>query len=599
MSVVLIVYRMQLMEYDMSFVSVVLVVALSFPTRGETMSVAHFDNASLGSGCPTWMHLRNESSKECVCGVSHHRAVLCDSTLKQVSVLDSYVMTLDPDSQEAIVGHSIYGCLTRLGSGKTYIQVPPVRWKLDDVMCGPFNRSGRLCGACKEGYSPLVYSYQVHCVNCSNLANRHNWLRFTVVSFAPLTLFYFFIVLFKFNANSPSMHGFVFLAQVASQTFGSKTAAVQVKGHSPGFVVFLQTVYGVWNLDFFRALYPDICLNITTMQALSLNYLAAFYPLLLIIVTYIFVSLYSNGNRLITWIWRPFRSCLLHFRSHWGVESSLIDVFATILLLSYNKLLDLSFSLLLYTVPFNSLDHSVGKYLYFDGSKEYFGKEHLPYGILAVFVIFLFNFLPFLLLLLYPMRWFQRCLNHLPTSCVYLHTFVDSFAGYYKDGTETETRDCRYFAAFFLLLRALNYIAFAVTMTALYFVVFSIVLVCFTAAFVLARPYKQKYSHHMVTTTLMLMVFIILCCCGMGVSVAAVKMPQSLDPLLYVVFFMLLIPLVYITCLVLLWLYCHTQCKRLFALFFRGGTLNRLSSQVSLFSPSALKHNFYGGVDSN
>ena len=57
-----------------------------------------------------------------------------------------------------------------------------------------------------------------------------------------------------------------------------------------------------------------------------------------------------------------------------------------------------------------------------------------------------------LLLLFYPMKWFQKCLNCLRLSHVALHTFVDSFAGCYKDGTEPGTRDCRYFAALYLLV---------------------------------------------------------------------------------------------------------------------------------------------------
>ena len=43
----------------------------------------------------------------------------------------------------------------------------------------------------------------------------------------------------------------------------------------------------------------------------------------------------------------------------------------------------------------------VGIYLYYDASIEYFGKKHLPYVILAVFVALTFILFPLLLLLLY------------------------------------------------------------------------------------------------------------------------------------------------------------------------------------------------------
>ena len=41
------------------------------------------------------------------------------------------------------------------------------------------------------------------------------------------------------------------------------------------------TVLGIWNLDFFRTVIPDICLNVNTPQVLALDYLVAFYPMLL------------------------------------------------------------------------------------------------------------------------------------------------------------------------------------------------------------------------------------------------------------------------------------------------------------------------------
>ena len=96
----------------------------------HAVSAEHSDNATtsavLDSGdyCPTWM-LFSKSHNSCVCGVSHHHAVKCDAELNQVSVLHAgcYMMTLDPDSQEPIVGHSIYGCIPHFKCVEPYFQV--------------------------------------------------------------------------------------------------------------------------------------------------------------------------------------------------------------------------------------------------------------------------------------------------------------------------------------------------------------------------------------------------------------------------------------------------------------------------------------------
>ena len=164
---------------------------------------------------------------------------------------------------------------------------------------------------------------------------------------------------------------------------------------------------------------------------------------MLILLTYFASKLHSQGFRIVIWAWKPFQLCLMKIRKKWDIYTPMIDIFATFLLLSYHKLLSINFDLLAFITPMNSTGNVVGTYLYYDASYEYFGRDHLPYGLVAVFVFVCFNLLPILLLLLYPMKWFQRCLNLFKLSHFALHTFVDSFAGCYKDGTEPGTRDCR------------------------------------------------------------------------------------------------------------------------------------------------------------
>ena len=54
-----------------------------------------------------------------------------------------------------------------------YRPVPMNKSQINVAMCGPFNRSGRLCGACKDNHSPLVYSYHRNCKQCSKSESRH------------------------------------------------------------------------------------------------------------------------------------------------------------------------------------------------------------------------------------------------------------------------------------------------------------------------------------------------------------------------------------------------------------------------------------------
>ena len=316
--------------------------------------------------CPTWMYHSVNGSSQCVCGVDLHRAVLCNASSQLVQVRRFYMVTFDPTRNETIAGYSFYSNpkLTKKPP-RMYYPVPSNVSQINSGMCDPLNRSGLFCGACKNGYSPLVYSYKISCSNCSGAGVVQMGLTFIAFGFIPVTLFYIFVLLFKFNANSPSLHGFVLIAQLMSQTYNTKNLinASFLKRLSLIAVLTLQTFYSIWNLNFFRAIGPDICFSITSLTALSLEYVIAFYPMFLILITCIAIELQSRGFRIILLIWRPFQHCSMYFRKEWNVKSSLINVFATFLLLSYNRLLDISFSLLMYITAYNPRCEAVGRYL--------------------------------------------------------------------------------------------------------------------------------------------------------------------------------------------------------------------------------------------
>ena len=97
--------------------------------------------------------------------------------------------------------------------------------------------------------------------------------------------------------------------------------------------------------------------------------------------------MYRHNFRLVVWLWRPFDRCFSRFRRQWDVRTSSIDALATFLLLAYAKLLNVSADLLIPTEVFDVHGKRVGFYLYYDASIECFGKQHLPYAILALTVV--------------------------------------------------------------------------------------------------------------------------------------------------------------------------------------------------------------------
>ena len=160
--------------------------------------------------------------------------------------------------------------------------------------------------------------------------------------------------------------------------------------------------------------------------------------------------------------------------------------------------------------------------LYYDGSKEYFGKEHLPYAILALFVVTFFNILPILLLLFYQFMWFQKLLNYLPLRLYVLHTFMDLLQGCYKNGTQPGTRDHRWFSAMFLILRIVIFTVFAYTLNAMVFVLGVITTLLFCNLLVCIQPYKEEYIHHTAIDAVFLLALLLISTGVLCVNIAAI-----------------------------------------------------------------------------
>ena len=115
----------------------------------------------------------------------------------------------------------------------------------------------------------------------------------------------------------------------------------------------LLVLCGIWSLDFIRSVIPSFCISnhIKTVHALALEYLVAFYPIFLILITYVCIKLHDNNFRLVVWLWKPFHRHVVHFRRRWDSTASIINAFTTFLLLSFSKILYVSFTLF-YTIPF-------------------------------------------------------------------------------------------------------------------------------------------------------------------------------------------------------------------------------------------------------
>ena len=250
--------------------------------------------------------------------------------------------------------------------------------------------------------------------------------------------------------------------------------------------------FGTW--DFFRSFVHPICLQLNSMQMLALDYLVTVYSLLFLTCFYMFLRAHDRGCRLVVRLWRPFLWCTARLRQQWNIRHSIIDAFVTFFLLSCIKLLNVSCALLTSTSVYNAAGSRVGTFLFYDATVEYMGPDHRPYAILAILVVVGVLF-PLVLLLLYPMQWFQKCLNRCGLNSPGLQMFMQCFQGYYRDRTDGG-KECRYFAAVYPAFRIAAFFIYSATLGTTFFVISILLCVLVTVAVVFVSPYKKQYEKY-------------------------------------------------------------------------------------------------------
>ena len=200
--------------------------------------------------------------------------------------------------------------------------------------------------------------------------------------------------------------------------------------------------------------------------------------------------------------WKPFLHCFKCCKWKWNPKTSIIKTFATFVMLSYTKLLFTSANLL-YGVQVYDHNGSIiqpSPVLYYDSKIVFFSKEHAPYIVIALSVLIL-TMVPPLLLLLYPTKTFKKTLE----CCGFrrwdvLHIFMDTFQGWYKDGTKG-TRDFRWVSAMYLLLR-IGFVGQCMAtvllqnINQLFWVLPGIFFISLSLFYTVAQPYKIQWMNN-------------------------------------------------------------------------------------------------------
>ena len=473
-----------------------------------------------------------------------------------------------------------------------YIDLPQDHSKLDKFFCEDLKREGALCRQCIEGYAPAVNSEVYKCVKCSAENAKYSWLLYLLTEYVPTTIILLLVILFNISVTSGPLNSFVFFAQVISTTFGvDADGLIPYPSITPAATALKHTylsIYGVWNLNFFLSFdWALFCLgpDVTTLHLLALDFIQAVYPLLLLLVIWVVVTLYYSNYRIVVCIVRPLHRFFARSFGLLNLQRSIMDAFATFIVLSYAKFAATSAVLLypngLYSEDGKTVDF-VSKY---DGNYPFLSSQYSPFLISSILTSLLVCILMPILLFLYSLKPFYRLLERIHFTYLLpgekASHFLNSFYHCYKDGT-TGGYDQRYFASllFFIKLIIIFSYSYALNWAQQYIIQ---QFLCTIAILMISvfQPYKRMLYNIVDTCIFTILAFInVLTLYNRYLDIADLGLSSSSY---YIQIMLIFSPLAYIVSYVI---YCLYQIK-----FVKKNVTNFKEKALMLISKNKSKSN--------
>ena len=340
------------------------------------------------------------------------------------------------------------------------------------------------------------------------------------------------IIIFNIQLTNGSINGVVFYSQIIAMNYSVYYYYYHYFPNDSGGYYYDNNDYiyyipllplldipcNIFNLDFTPFVYNYVmCISPNTppLGVISFWYVIGFYPLLLLLLLYVWITLYDKGYKCVVFITRPFHHCMARFWSMTGIEPSFTHSIASIYILCFTQLAATSFKILSFDANSTSVFNDTK--FYYDIKQDYFKGVHGAAGFFAILVLLFLIVLPTLYILLYPFKWFHKLLDCLHLRKQLLISLGDVFTGPYKNGTEN-TYDYRFMAGLYLLVRIIITSQFIYG----YYSRFSIPIFQACCSFILAviviifRPFQRNI--HNFAEFLILFVVIVVGCANSVVS---------------------------------------------------------------------------------
>ena len=448
--------------------------------------------------CPPWSTWDN-STAQCVCSDTMELVIMCNEREQRSFLRLGFCAIQDSTTNHTVVADCPYVFPDHLILGG-YISLPNKSSELNHFMCGSLNREigTPLCGRCTNGTGPSIYSAGSQCVSCSAV----NIVYYLLLQYLPITILYVAVIVFKLNITSAPMVHYVLFCNGIVMYFKTVSGANSNILHTKAYKyvsipeVFLLTLNALWTLDTLLFVSPALCVS-KHMEEIYIPFLdtiASLYPFILLLVTYVGIELHAHDFKPVVHLWRFIHRPYIRFRRTWDPNASVIQAFATLFFLSYTKFIQLMYEALFISVVINDDGKVVSRVSHIDPTVSILIS-------LSVLILVIIIIPPLLLLIVFPTRLFRKistCLK--PRWIVSIQTFVDTFYGCYKDGTNG-TRDYRAVSGYILAIWAFLpavVIAAKSQESRVQFLTHIILIVVsnsLSVAFALLKPYKHRIAN--------------------------------------------------------------------------------------------------------
>ena len=359
------------------------------------------------TSCPTW-HYYNNATVQCECG----SLLSCGSDSNQVKIRIDQCATSSGQEDDYYISTCPF-TYTVNSTNRMYSEMPSNASQLDEVMCSPYNGRGLLCGECKDGYGPAVYSFYQMCANCSSLWSRYAICLYLFLQFVPTTFIFVCFVVFRFKITSGPLLGYVLFCQITIAEINYRYTFIYdfILYHVTSFLRVLLDlsliVSQFWSLQFLKAIIPPFCISekLTGIHVNMLNLVTAIYPLVLVIISCILMELHARNYRIVGILWKPFNIILSKANMIAVTSDAVFHAFSSFIFLSNISVLFTTYQMVHFVNVWNSTGHFQKQVLYTDPTVEW--NTSIPYILIAAVIFLFFLLTPSLILCIYPTRLYR------------------------------------------------------------------------------------------------------------------------------------------------------------------------------------------------